>query len=216
MSASMVLFGRELINRIEQRNRGEAQLRYEMGRVRENAESIAMVGGADDEVKSLRATMQLVTAAWSRVVSSQAWLTWLMGGNGVMAPVLPLLLQRRAEPRPTFGKSGAGKPHAGIRGGGTEQSAPLPDRFAAGLWLATRDAPGLAEGTGENDNAGNAQLHSDRERSHSGCDGSTRGVCGAGDRGRGAGAVVRVSSGMDDAAQLTAVLRAVRASASRS
>ena len=62
MSASMVLFGRELINRIEQRNRGEAQLRYEMGRVRENAESIAMVGGADDEVKGLRATMQLVTA----------------------------------------------------------------------------------------------------------------------------------------------------------
>jgi transposase len=31
-----------------------------------------------------------------------------------------------------------------------------------------------------------------------------------------AGAVVRVSSGMDDAAQLTAVLRAIRASASRS
>jgi vitamin B12/bleomycin/antimicrobial peptide transport system ATP-binding/permease protein len=45
MSASMVLFGRALINRIEQRNRGEAQLRYEMGRVRENAESIAMVAG---------------------------------------------------------------------------------------------------------------------------------------------------------------------------
>ena len=36
-----------------------------------------MVGGADDEVKGLRATMQLVTAAWTRVVSSQVWLTWL-------------------------------------------------------------------------------------------------------------------------------------------
>jgi vitamin B12/bleomycin/antimicrobial peptide transport system ATP-binding/permease protein len=36
--------------------------------------------------------MQLVTTAWTRVVSSQAWMTWLMGGNGVMAPVLPLLL----------------------------------------------------------------------------------------------------------------------------
>jgi putative ATP-binding cassette transporter len=92
MSASMVLFGRVLIDRIEQRNRGEAQLRYEMGRVRENAESIAMVGGADDEVEGLRATMQLVSTAWSRVVASQAWMTWLMGGNGVMAPVLPLLL----------------------------------------------------------------------------------------------------------------------------
>jgi putative ATP-binding cassette transporter len=41
MSASMMLFGRALNNRIEQRNRSEAQLRYEMGRGRENAESIA-------------------------------------------------------------------------------------------------------------------------------------------------------------------------------
>ncbi len=92
MSVSMIVFGRSLINRIEQRNRTEAQLRYEMGSVRENAESIAMVGGADDEVKGIRATMQLVTTAWTQVVSRQAWLTWLMGGNGVMAPVLPLLL----------------------------------------------------------------------------------------------------------------------------
>jgi putative ATP-binding cassette transporter len=51
-----------------------------------------MVGGADDEVKGITSTMQLVTTAWTRVVSRQAWLTWLMGGNGVMAPVLPLLL----------------------------------------------------------------------------------------------------------------------------
>src|ERR1035437_2462305 len=63
-----------------------------MGRVRENAESIALVGGADDEIKGIRATMQLVSTAWTQVVFRQAWLTWLMGGNGVMAPVLPLLL----------------------------------------------------------------------------------------------------------------------------
>jgi vitamin B12/bleomycin/antimicrobial peptide transport system ATP-binding/permease protein len=92
MSASMMLFGRALIARIEDRNRTEARLRYEMGRVRENAESIAMVGGADDEVKGIQTTMQLVATACTQVVSRQAWLTWLMGGNGVMAPVLPLLL----------------------------------------------------------------------------------------------------------------------------
>jgi putative ATP-binding cassette transporter len=92
MSASMLLFGRALIARIEDRNRTEAQLRYEMGRVRENAESIAMVGGADDEVKGIETTMQLVSSAWTQVVARQGWLTWLMGGNGVMAPVLPLLL----------------------------------------------------------------------------------------------------------------------------
>jgi putative ATP-binding cassette transporter len=92
LSLSMVLFGRALIHRIEGRNESEAQLRYEMGRVRENAESIAIVGGAEDEVEGLQQTMQLVTQAWKRVVSRQAWLTWLMGGNGIMAPVLPLLL----------------------------------------------------------------------------------------------------------------------------
>jgi hypothetical protein len=98
------------------------------------------------------------------------------GYRGLTAPTLSRV-RRRQEP-------GAGKPHAGIRGGGAEQSAPLPDRFAAGLWLATRDAPGLAERAGENANAANAQLHSNRERSHSGCDGSTHGVCGARDRGQ--------------------------------
>jgi putative ATP-binding cassette transporter len=92
MSASMMLFGKALIAKIEDRNRTEAQLRYEMGRVRENAESIAMIGGADDEVKGIESTMQLVGTAWTQVVARQAWLTWLMGGNGVMAPVLPLLL----------------------------------------------------------------------------------------------------------------------------
>jgi putative ATP-binding cassette transporter len=92
LSLSMVLFGRALIQRIEERNKSEAQLRYEMGRVRENAESIAIVGGADDEVKGLQQTIQLVSQAWTRVVSRQVWLTWLMGGNGIMAPVLPLLL----------------------------------------------------------------------------------------------------------------------------
>jgi vitamin B12/bleomycin/antimicrobial peptide transport system ATP-binding/permease protein len=92
LSLSMVLFGRALINRIEERNQREAQMRYEMGRVRENAESIAIVGGADDEISGLQQTMQLVSQAWTRVVSQQVWLTWLMGGNGVTAPVLPLLL----------------------------------------------------------------------------------------------------------------------------
>jgi vitamin B12/bleomycin/antimicrobial peptide transport system ATP-binding/permease protein len=92
LSISMVWFGRALIHRIEERNQSEAQLRYEMGRVRENAESIAIVGGAEDEIEGLQQTMRLVTQSWKRVVSRQIWLTWLMGGNGIMAPVLPLLL----------------------------------------------------------------------------------------------------------------------------
>ena len=137
MSASMVLFGRALIDRIEQRNRNEAQLRYEMGRVRENAESIAMVGGAEDEMKGIGVTMQQVTQAWTQVVGRQAWLTWLMGGNGVMAPVLPLLL---AAPNYLTGEITLGRAdpvRGGVRAGagGTELAGRqlCPHRRMAGL-----------------------------------------------------------------------------------
>ena len=41
MSGSMLIFGRPLIRRIEEKNASEARLRTELGRVRENAESIA-------------------------------------------------------------------------------------------------------------------------------------------------------------------------------
>ena len=92
VSGMMILFGYPLIGRIERRNAAEAQLRYEMGRVRENAESIAMIGGADDEMKGIGATVATVSRAWASVVSQQAKMTWLMGGNGVLAPVLPLLM----------------------------------------------------------------------------------------------------------------------------
>ena len=53
----------------------------------------------------------------------------------------------------------------------------------AGIRLATRHAAGLAERARDNDTAGNAQLRTDCERSHSGYDGSTRGVCRTGHRG---------------------------------
>ncbi len=92
MSSTTLLLGRALIGAIDERNSKEAQFRLEIGRVRENAESIAIIGGADDEGKALGATIRSVGGAWTQVVSRQARLTWLMGGNGVLAPVLPLLL----------------------------------------------------------------------------------------------------------------------------
>ena len=62
-----------------------------------------------------------------------------------------------------------------------------------------------------------ARLRSDHDRCHARCDGPARDAVSAAPviEVKLAGAVVRVASGMDDAAQLTAVLRAVRASASR-
>ncbi len=93
MSGSMVLFGRPLIGRIEAKNSAEARLRTEMGRVRENAESIALIGGEADETSGLRVTLQHLVDAWMRQIAQLARMTWLMGSNWAVAPVFPLLLE---------------------------------------------------------------------------------------------------------------------------
>ena len=93
MSGSMLLFGRPLIARIEAKNAAEARLRIEMGRIRENAESIAMIGGEADETRGLRETMASLVEAWMRQITQLARMTWLMGSNWAVAPVFPLLLE---------------------------------------------------------------------------------------------------------------------------
>ncbi len=93
MSGSMLLFGRPLIARIEEKNVAEARLRTEMGRVRENAESIALIGGEEDETRGLRDTLQSLVDAWLRQIRQLARMTWLMGSNWAVAPVFPLLLE---------------------------------------------------------------------------------------------------------------------------
>ncbi len=93
MSGSMLLFGRPLIARIEAKNSAEARLRTEMAHVRENAESIALIGGEADETRGLRLTLQALVDAWMRQISQLARMTWLMGSNWAVAPVFPLLLE---------------------------------------------------------------------------------------------------------------------------
>ena len=93
MSGSMVLFGKPLIRRIEEKNAAEAQLRIELGRVRENAESIALMGGEADETRALKLTLQGLVDAWMRQMKQLARMTWLMGSNWAVAPIFPLLLE---------------------------------------------------------------------------------------------------------------------------
>lgn len=92
MSGSMVLFGRPLIARIEAKNAAEARLRAEMVRVRENAESIALIGGEEDETRGLKERLSELLHAWLAGIKQLGRMTWLMGSNGVVSPVVPLLL----------------------------------------------------------------------------------------------------------------------------
>ncbi len=88
----MFLLGRPLVRRVEQRAAGEAQLRYELTRVKDNAENIALMGGDDDEHARLNATFSELVVRHLRAIAWQGRMMWLSGSNYVLAPVVPLLL----------------------------------------------------------------------------------------------------------------------------
>jgi len=86
------IVGRPLIACAEVRNATEATLRYELTRIRENAENIVLINGDDDERQSLDATLSDVVRAWLAIIARQARMTWLSNANLVLAPVVLLLL----------------------------------------------------------------------------------------------------------------------------
>ena len=49
---AMYLLGKRLVNRVEKKAAAEAQFRYELTRVKDNAETIALIGGDDDEQRT--------------------------------------------------------------------------------------------------------------------------------------------------------------------
>jgi putative ATP-binding cassette transporter len=86
------LVGRPLIGCLEARNASEATLRYELTRVRENAEHIALINGDDDEHRRLSETLAHVARRWLAVISRESKMTWLANGHTVLLPIVPLLL----------------------------------------------------------------------------------------------------------------------------
>ncbi|MBV9637614.1 MAG: ABC transporter ATP-binding protein/permease, partial [Methylobacteriaceae bacterium] len=91
-SVAMVMIGRPLARRVEAKNGQEARLRYELTRVRESAENIALIGGDEDERARIGETFADVAARWVEVIRQQAKMTWIINGNSVLAPVVPLLV----------------------------------------------------------------------------------------------------------------------------
>jgi vitamin B12/bleomycin/antimicrobial peptide transport system ATP-binding/permease protein len=88
----MFLLGRPLVRRVEERAAGEAQLRYELTRVKDNAEIIALMNGDADEHARLDATFADLAKRCLRAIAWQARMAWLSGANYVLAPAVPLLL----------------------------------------------------------------------------------------------------------------------------
>ncbi|HEY8579109.1 MAG TPA: SbmA/BacA-like family transporter, partial [Beijerinckiaceae bacterium] len=63
-TGAMYLLGRPLVARVEEKAAGEAKLRYELTRVKDSSENIALIGGDEDERKRLEETLGDVIRRW--------------------------------------------------------------------------------------------------------------------------------------------------------
>src|SRR5262249_55107418 len=84
--------GNPLVGKVESKNESEAQFKYEMTRVRENAESIALTKGDANEKRRLSDVFERTVGSWRDVIIQNARLTLLTNSNAFLAPVVPLLL----------------------------------------------------------------------------------------------------------------------------
>jgi putative ATP-binding cassette transporter len=91
-SGSITLIGRRFVQISEDKNRAEAEYRYTLTRVRENGESIALLGGEDEERDGIDKTVTAVLRQWARLAGQHMRTTLVSQGSSLIAPVVPVLL----------------------------------------------------------------------------------------------------------------------------
>ncbi|MCL6607517.1 MAG: ATP-binding cassette domain-containing protein [Geminicoccaceae bacterium] len=91
-SAATLRIGRTLPRRVAEKNEAEARFRFALMRLRENAEAVALLGGAEDERRAAHLRLAELVDRWRAVVWQSGRLTWIVNGNAVLVPVVPLLL----------------------------------------------------------------------------------------------------------------------------
>ncbi|NTJ66369.1 ABC transporter ATP-binding protein/permease [Agrobacterium rhizogenes] len=91
-STSMAIIGRHFVQISEVKNQVEAEFRYTLTHVRENGESIALLGGEEEERNDLEETFGNVLKQWARLAHQYMRTTFVSQGSMLIAPVVPVLL----------------------------------------------------------------------------------------------------------------------------
>jgi putative ATP-binding cassette transporter len=91
-SGSIMVIGRRFVQISEDKNQAEAEYRYALTRVRENGESIALLGGEEEERAGIDKTFGNVLKQWTRLAGQYMRTTLVSQGSSLIAPVVPLLL----------------------------------------------------------------------------------------------------------------------------
>ena len=91
-SGSIMTIGRRFVQVSEDKNQAEAEYRYALTRVRENGESIALLGGEKEERDGIDKNFTHVLRQWSLLARQHMRTTLVSQGSSLIAPVIPLLL----------------------------------------------------------------------------------------------------------------------------
>ncbi len=91
-SGTMTIVGRRFVEVSESKNQAEAEYRYQLTRVRENGESIALLGGEEEERAGLDRSLIAVLRRWRALCGQHMRTTFVSQGSAIVAPVLPIIL----------------------------------------------------------------------------------------------------------------------------
>jgi vitamin B12/bleomycin/antimicrobial peptide transport system ATP-binding/permease protein len=106
VSLLMMIVGSSYAQRVRDRSEAEAQLRYELTHLRENAESIALVRGELGQQTSLLGRMGRVAETWRNYALRWGYMTIIVNASALAAPIVPVLLMMPkylSDPSMTFG-----------------------------------------------------------------------------------------------------------------
>ncbi len=92
VSGAMTVVGWRYARIVRDRAEAEAQFRYQLTRLRENAESVALVRGEGGESRNLTARLATVIREWRRYTATWSYMTIVTHSSGLFAPILPVLL----------------------------------------------------------------------------------------------------------------------------
>jgi putative ATP-binding cassette transporter len=92
ITLTMMLIGRRFSAAAESVSQAEAEFRYALTRVRENGESIALLGGEEEERRGLRRGLAQVIERWRLYSHQHMRSSAIANFNYVLAPALPIFL----------------------------------------------------------------------------------------------------------------------------
>ena len=91
-SGAMVFIGRRFVTVSENKNQAEAEYRYVLTRLSENGESIAVLGGEEEERSAVDRSLTTVLRRWREICVQTMRTTIVSQTSGYVAPVLPIIL----------------------------------------------------------------------------------------------------------------------------